>query len=154
MEVVVYKIFAWKIFYSKKKHLLSYNISSNFFLLVCRLISTDVLLFFPLNHVKFDNMANQVEHSKEQERGNQGQQKCLTKMQLMLEFFSWTIYTLQHKAQIKIPKGDHKPLNLPTGGGLWMKLAMEKMETPFMMMYTWVVLYEVDQKSDRCITLH
>jgi hypothetical protein len=43
---------------------------------------------------------------------------------------------------------------LPTGGGLWMKLAMEKMETPFMMMYTWVVLYEVDQKSDRCITLH
>jgi hypothetical protein len=31
-------------------------------------------------------MANQVEHSKEQ-GGNQGQQKCLTKMQLMLEFF-------------------------------------------------------------------
>lgn len=86
MEVVVYKVFAWKIFYSKKKHLLSYNITSNFFLLVCRLISADALLFFPLNHVKFGNMANQVEHSKEQ-GGNQGQQKCLTKMQLMLEFF-------------------------------------------------------------------
>lgn len=85
------------------------------------------------NLVTWQIRLNIVKSKKEEIKVNK---KCLTKMQLMLEFFSWTIYTLQHKAQIKIPKGDHKPLNLPTGGGLWMKLAMEKMETLFMMMYT------------------